>query len=222
MTVSAQSIVEQLQHTFNDDAGERIPASYAVKLLNRAQRDIHTARPDVTSTLAVILTSPGHTQRIPPEVAQLIDITALAEGSKRAISKVDESLLSATVPNWRALPETEEVRHYMHDVARDNRTFYVYPPAKLNVALRAKYSAYPYDIPEPASPGKSWRTVSGDISLNDEWATTLLTLTMAYAYLTDLEGVANPAMAQTHLQQASTLLGVEIQSKMAVAPQEKD
>lgn len=221
MTVSAQSIIFEVQRTLNDLAGVRVPASDLVVMLNRAQRDIHTARMDTTASLAEVVLVQGDIQTLPPEIAQLIDLPGLATGTKAAISKVDQALLDATAPNWRSGTATENVKHYIYDL-RDPRTFYVYPPAVEGTVLRAKYSAYPRDIDPPASPGLSYTTVSGDISLAPEWQTALLMLTLAYAYMSDLEGVTNSQMAALHLQQASALLGVELQAKAAVGPQRGD
>jgi len=220
--IPARNIIYEAQRTLNDTAGVRVPASDLIIFLNRAQRDIHTARMDTTTTLGVILARQGYIQTVPPEVAQLVDIQALAEGSKRAISKTEMSVLDAVDPEWRSRPPTTEIRHYMHDVTRDNRTFYLFPPAVHGTGMRCTYSAYPKDIEPPTSPGLAWTTVNGAISLADEWQTALLMLTLAYAYMSDLEGVSNQSMAALHLQQASTLLGVEIQSKVAVGPQKKD
>lgn len=221
MTVSAQSIVYEAQRALNDLAGVRMPASDLVRLLNRAQRDIHTARQDTTASLAEIVLAQGDIQTLPPEVSQLIDIPSLANGTRSAITKVEQDLLDAAAPAWRSMTPSAQIQHYIYDL-RDPRTFYVYPPAIDGTTLRAKYSAYPVDIQAPTSPGLAWTTVSGNISLADEWSSALLMLVLAYAYMTDLEGIGNAAMAQTHIQQASMLLGVELQAKAAVGPRERD
>lgn len=222
MTVPAQSVVRQVMRAMNDDDfGDRISAAAVVTQLNRAQKDMMVARPDVTSTICVISTVAGSLQPVLEEIYQLIDIPALHDGAKTAISKVSMTVLDATVPNWRSLPETADVKHYMHD-ARDNRTFYLYPPARVNTLLRAKCSLYPLKVPDPTPPGKSWQTVTGDITIGDEWETALINLTLAYCYMTDLEGVGNLELAQTYLTQASAQLGVQLQSQAAVAPQKGD
>ena len=221
MTISAQSVVRQVMHAMNDDAGDRFPASDVVAQLNRAQKDMMIARPDVTATICVISTIAGSLQPVLEEIYQLIDIPALHGGAKTAISKVDMAILDATVPGWRGMPETGDIKHYMHD-ARDNRTFYVYPPAAVNTLLRAKCSLYPVVVPDPASPGRAWQTVSGDITIGDEWESALVNLTLAYCYMTDLEGVGNAQLAQTYLSQASTLLGVQLKTQVAIAPQKGD
>ena len=222
MTIAARSVVQQVMQTLNDGEGVRTPASYVVVLLNRAQRDMVIVRPDISITLCAIRTKEGYVQPIPPEVYQLVDITALAEGSKRAISKVDMALLDATEPAWRSMVPTAEVRHYLHDSKRDNRTFYTYPPAAENTLLRAKASLYPTDVPSPIAPGLSWESVVGDIGIGDEWESALVMLTLAYCYMTDLEGVGNSQMAQAYQTQAATLLGVQLQSLVAVGPQKGD
>jgi hypothetical protein len=219
--IPARNIIYEAQRTLNDTAGVRVPASDLVIFLNRAQRDIHTARMDTTASLAEVVLVEGDIQTLPPEVALLIDIPALANGAKSAISKTEQAVLDAVAPNWRGMAPTETIKHYIYD-QRDPRTFYVYPPAVEGTTLRAKYSAYPKDIDQPTPPGLAWTTVNGAISLADEWQTALLMLTLAYAYMSDLEGVSNQPMAAMHLQQASALLGVELQAKAVVGPQRGD
>jgi len=51
---SARSIIQDAQVALQDIDGIRWPASELVRHLNRAQRDIQTARPDTTAILTTL------------------------------------------------------------------------------------------------------------------------------------------------------------------------
>jgi hypothetical protein len=216
MPVSAQSIVKLVQREFNDYAGERAPASDIVALLNMAQRDIHTARPDSTAVVSPLDLVAGHRQALPANASTLIDIHCNSDGIKKAIRKADVLLMDSVNPRWRTRTPSTTIVHFMHDI-RNPRVFDVYPPAAEGARVDFEASVYPTDIPPPNAPGAAFGTVVGDISLNDEFATALFCLTTHYVYLTDLEGVNNAALAAGFLQRAEAILGVELQTKSGIA-----
>jgi hypothetical protein len=216
MTTTASSIVYEAQRALLDVEGVRTTASDLVLMLNRAQRDIHIARPDTTAAMSEFVLVAGAKQLLPSNAALLIDIPSNASGNLRSISKVDLPLLDALEKGWRSATQKTEIVHFCHD-PRTPRVFHVYPPAVAGIGVILEASAYPIDIAAPASPGLTSDTVFGDITLADEWATTLLMLTLYYAYMTDLEGVNNPGLAVGYLQRAETMLGVQLQSSITAA-----
>ncbi len=219
MAVEAKTIIREAQRAMNDKAGVRMPASDLIDCLNRAQRDIAVARPDVTAVLSDFTLAAGYKQYLPANAAVLIDIPANTSGKRKSIRRTDLELLDSCEPGWRTGTAKSEILHYCLD-PRNPRLFYVYPPASAGVEVEMEASAYPVDIPQPASPGDSWETVSGDISLADEWSTALLMVTLYYAYLTDLEGVANVGLAAGYKQTAEQILGVQLQSSLVAAKPE--
>ena len=215
MTTTARSIVYQAQRALLDTDGDRTTAANLVTMLNMGQRDIQLARPDTTATIAPVALVAGYRQTLPDAAAVLIDIPANASGTYRRITKTDLALLDAVSRDWRNGASGETV-HFMHDLATP-RSFHVYPPAASGALVEMEYSAYPVDVAAPSGDGKASDTVNGNISLNDQWANALLFVTLYYAYMTDLEGVNNPALAAAYLQRAESLLGVQLQASATIA-----
>lgn len=211
MTITAQSIIKAAQVALSDTAGDRFPASDLVQYLNMGQRDIRSARPDVTATTQAFALVAGHKQSIPDGAASLIDITANAGTSKERITSVSMGLMDAQVPNWRSESQSTKIQHFMHD-ARLPRVFFVYPPATAGVLVDLEASMMPEDVPPPASTGKPFSTVSGDIALPDFCESALLSMVLHYAYLKEGELGGNMDLAQFHMSKASAVLGVEIKT----------
>lgn len=219
MTIAASTIIREAQRAMNDKTGTRMPASDLVDCLNRAQRDIATVRPDTTASIADYVLDAGYKQRLPDNAATLIDIPCNATGSRKAISRVDLRLLDASVSGWRSSNSKQEIIHFAQDL-RDPRLFYVYPPATTTAVVELEASTYPTDIPAPTAPGDTADTVTGDISLADEWSTALLMVTLYYAYLTDVEALSNVGLATGYKQTAEQILGVQLQSAITAAKPE--
>lgn len=219
MAVAARTIISEAQRALNDKAGVRMSAADLVQCLNRAQRDIQVARPDTTAVIAEFTPVVGPKQTLPAAAASLIDIPANAAGTKSSIRKTDLALLDAVEPAWRSRASVSVIQHYCHD-PRNPRLFYLYPPASVNARVEIEYSAYPVDIPAPNSPGDTEDTVIGDISLADQWSTALLMVTLYYAYLSDVEGLANVGLAGAYKQTAEQILGVQLQSSLIASKPE--
>lgn len=209
---SARSIIQDAQVALQDIDGTRWPASELVRHLNRAQRDIQTARPDTTAILTTLGLVAGFKQSLPDAAATLIDIPANTSGER--ITKTDMVTLDAVEPNWRKRSGTTVIRHFMHD-PRTPRIFHVYPPASNGASVDIEYSQYPTDVPVPS--GASYTSVSGDISLRPQWSTALLSMVLHYAYAKDAEFGGNAALSAAYLQRAQAILGVELQSSAVIA-----
>lgn len=219
MAVAAQTIIREAQRAMNDRTGTRMPASDLVDCLNRAQRDIALARPDVTAAMLEHSLVAGYKQALPATAAALIDVPANATAGRKSIRKTDLALLDACEPGWRSGPGRSEIVHFCHD-PRNPRLFYVYPPASTGALVELEVSLYPVDVPAPTSPGEASESVIGNISLADEWSTALLMVTLYYAYLTDLEGANNIGLAAGYKTTAEQILGVQLQSSLIAAKPE--
>lgn len=214
MPIPASTIVADVQRILNDETGVRVAASQLVPLLNQAQRDIMTARPDTTAVISALALVAGVKQAVPSNAYLLIDIHSNTAAPYAPVTKVDLPLLDASEPGWRNRAQSSSIKHFMHDL-RNPRVFWVYPPATAGIEVEFEASIYPDDIPAPVAPGEMADTVVGNISLNDEWQTALFCMTAHYAYLTDLEGVNNQTLAVAYLQRASSILGAQIQTAAA-------
>lgn len=203
MATPAQSIIADAQIALQDPAGTRWPAFELLGYLNRAQNDIHVARPDTTATVKSVSLKAGARQTLPEEASALIDIPNNTNGP--AITKTDVVQLDAVNRNWRQMARTGTVVHFVHDL-RNPRTFEVYPPAQ-GARVDMEYSAYPVDV-----------LIDGNISLGDQWANPLYHLVLHYAWAKDAEFGGNAQLSAAHLARAEQMLGVELQTTATVAP----
>ena len=216
MTTPAQSIILDAQLELQDLTGIRWPATELVQHLHEGQRAIAQKRPDTTATVVTFSpAAPGARHTLPAAAASLIDIPRNAAGRKRAITKVDQVLLDATVRDWQGMTPSTEVLHFMHDL-REPRVFLTYPPAAATTSLELMYSAYPAST--PTASGATAATVSGNIDLPDEWATALRYYVLFRAWSKDAEYGGNPQLAATNYGLFKAELGEQLESAATVAP----
>lgn len=216
MPSPAQPIILAAQDELQDPAGVRWPATELVQHLHEGQRAIAQKRPDTTATVVTFSpAAPGARHTLPAAAASLIDIPRNAAGRKRAITKVDQVLLDATVRDWQGMAPAAEVLHFMHDL-REPRVFLTYPPASTAAALELVYSAYP--AATATAGGAAASTVTGNIDLPDEWATALRYYVLYRAWSKDAEYGGNPQLAAANLQLFRGELGEQLESAATVAP----
>lgn len=216
MPATAQSIILDAQLELQDPAGIRWPATDLVKHLHDGQRAIAQKRPDTTATVVTFTpAAAGARHTLPVAAASLIDIPRNASGRKRAITKVDQVLLDATVRDWHGMAPAAEVLHFMHDL-REPRVFLTYPPASATAALELEYSAYP--AATATASGAAASTVTGNIDLPDEWANALRYYVLYRAWSKDAEYGGNPQLAAANLQLFRGELGEQLESAATVSP----
>lgn len=215
MAVSAQSLIKQAQIALNDISGVRWPARDLILYLNMGQEDIRNARPDVTAVNQEVALIAGYKQSIPDGAVSLIDILANAGPNKERITLVTGVLLDAQEPDWRSAVGATKIKHFMHD-ARVPRVFFVYPPSAAGVLVEMEASMKPVDVPAPTAPGASFESVTGNIGLPDFCESALLSIILHYAYFKDTEFGGNLNLSQFHLTKASSILGVEIKTKVEI------
>ena len=217
MAVTAQSIIQEAQTTLVDVAGNRWPASELVRHLNDMQRAIHQVRPDSTASSVTLTLAGGVVQTLPTTAACLIEITNLTAGSKAAVRQARRELLDAIEPLWRAATQSATIVHYLVD-PRSPRRFEVYPPAINATQLDAIVSAYPTDVAAPSGDGKAFSTVSGNISLADEFKNALYHLVCWRAYMKADEFANEVEIAKAHLELAARDVGESLLARLAAAP----
>ena len=216
MTTPAQSIILDAQLELQDPSGIRWPATDLVKHLHDGQRAIAQKRPDTTATVVTFTPAAAGTRHtLPAAAASLIDIPRNAAGRKRAITKVDQVLLDATVRDWQGMAPSTEVLHFMHDL-REPRVFLTYPPAAATASLELVYSAYP--AATATAGGAAASTVSGDIDLPDEWANALRYYVLYRAWSKDAEYGGNAQLASANLALFKAELGEQLESAATVSP----
>lgn len=216
MTISAQSIIQRVVKALNDETSVRWTIPELARYFNDGQREIAALRPDSTSTRINHPLVAGYKQSLPANGTKLIDINANAAGTKGAVTKVSDSMLSQQMRNWRNIPGTAEILHYTYD-DREPKCFEVYPPALNTAVLDLEYSALPADIPEPAL-GTTFVNVTGNFSMGDLFANALQHYILFRCYSKDTEYTANPGMAQSYQQAYVNDLGIEIKATSGFGP----
>ena len=218
MTTAAQYLVKEAQTVLQDLAGVRWPASDLVVYLNDAQRDLIVVRPDANAITASVTTVEGARQQLPATAASLIDVIRNTAGTKRAMRKVEMSVLDAVSPNWQSATGVTEFVHFIYD-AREPNIFYVYPPSAIaGGSVEMVYSGYPAPIAAPSGDGKAYSTVTGNILVNDQWSTALLNYMLARAYSKDVEYGGNLELAAAYMQAFTATISSQLQSSQTVAP----
>lgn len=217
MAISAQSILQRVVRTLNDDTSVRWTVPELVRYFNDGQRDIATLRPDSMNVRTLHTLVAGAKQSLPANGTKLIDVNA--NGNKGAVTLVATAILDAQMRNWRNLPGTNDILHYTYD-PREPKTFEVYPPALATAQLDIEYSAVPTDIAEPAE-GTTYTAVTGDFALSDLFANAQQHYILYRCYSKDTEYTANPARAQSFYQAYANDLGIEARMTVGVGPTEK-
>lgn len=217
MTTTAQTIIQRAAVFLQDVEGVRWPATELVDHLNDGQRALVEARPDATAEAREITLVAGHQQALDSDANCLVEVTRNATGKQRAIRQVSREMLDAVEPDWTSRSQRPEIIHFCHDM-RVPREFIVYPPAVVGTKLQAVVSVYPTDVAQPSGPG--FATVTGDISVPDNYANALLNYVLFRAWSKDAEFGGNASMAQTHYALFKGDLGEQLQSSATVAPKE--
>lgn len=217
MAITAQSIMERVVKTLNDETSVRWTIPELCRYFNDGQRDICALRPDAMSTRIMHTLTAGYKQTLPANGTKLIDINA--NGNKNAVTLVPSALLDSQMRGWRNIPGTNEVLHYTYD-PREPKTFEIYPPALATAVVDLEYSALPTDITIPAL-GTLFTDVTGNLSVGDLFANAMQNYILYRCYSKDTEFSANPSRAQTFQAAYANDLGVEIKATVAIGPREK-
>lgn len=216
MAVTAQSVVRRATDILQDQTSVRWTADELVRWLNDGQREIAIHRPDAFTTYAPVTLSAGSRQTLPTGAFKLIDLPNNTSGGKEAIRQVDRRTLDEQNPGWHGQTGTTKVVHFCYD-ARDPRSFYVYPPSSGGNQVNAVYAAYPADVSEP-SPGSTYSSVTGNISVPDIFASALLDYMLYRGYSKNSEYAGDPTRAAAHYAAFANALGIEIKSTVQMAP----
>jgi hypothetical protein len=222
MTTTAQSVIRAVQvDILVDPLGVRWPASELVRDLNDMQRAVALVRPDATAASWTHTLVAGTLQTLPATDALLIEFTNLTAGAKSSVRQTKRELLDAIEPDWRSQTQTATIKHYIYD-PRHPRRFEVYPPAIAGTQLDGIVSRYPTDVAAPASPGLLYTTVTGDISLADEFKNALIHLVAYRAYMKAAEFANEPEIATAHLQFALREVGEGLLAQLNAKPSLKN
>lgn len=220
MTYAAQTVIKNVQvNVLKDPTGTKWSATALVEALNWAQRVIAAVRWDATAASATAVLIEGAAQVLPATAQGLIEwhCNTSEGGHGDVVTQCKREDLDAIEPSWRSRTPAATIQHYLYE-DRHPRRFDVYPPAVAGTMLAGVLSNYPLDVSAPSGDGLIYTTVSGNISLADEFAPALEELVAYRAYVKDAEYAANAALAKVHLDAAVNMVGEELRQMVAVTP----
>jgi hypothetical protein len=213
MTITAQSIVKEVQEQLQDLEGTRWGAPELVAHLNDGQREIATIRPDLYATMLTMPLLPGSRQALPDQCINLMDVIRNTDGP--AVQETDRKLLDLLNPSWYTKSGAALVVNYCYD-SRDPYVFYVYPPALAGSSVDAVCSVMPEDIAIPS--GSPYSSVTGGITGKDTCKNPLIHFVLFRAFAKDAEYGGNVSLSAAHYQMFTSLLTLDFSTKQAVKP----
>jgi hypothetical protein len=214
MTITAQSIVKEVQEQLQDLEGIRWGAPELVAHLNDGQREIATVRPDLYATMMALPLSVGARQTLPAQCIDLIEIIRNTDGP--AVQETDRKILDLLNPSWYTKLGAALAVNYCYDI-RDPYVFYVYPPVLAGASVDAVCSVMPDEVALPG--GLAYGAVTGNISGKDTCKNPLIHFVLFRAFSKDAEFGGNVSLSAAHYQMFMSLLSTDSGAKQAVKPQ---
>lgn len=216
MTTTNQSFIEGVLITLAEDeatAGERWTVAETVRAMNQGFLWIAEKRPDALATYdASAAIAAGSRQTLPSGGFKLLDAPGLILADRR--------IMDAVLPGWRTATAATPT-DYLYD-ERQPQVYWLYPPAAGSSTIPLLYAKHATAISAPAADAVP-SAVSGNVPIDDELIPALRDYVLYVLKSKDADfapGVV--AAAQTHLQLATTALGVELQATVATSPRSPD
>ena len=143
MPLTAQNILDRASMIIQDLTNVRWPASELTNWLNDARRELAVVRPDIYSTSQTLTLAAGAKQSLPANGLRLMDVPRNSNGA--AITITNRGFLDQQQPSWHQTTAAGGViKHFMLD-ERDQKTFWVYPPALSSSSVEIIYQQAPSD-----------------------------------------------------------------------------
>ena len=209
-TIAASTILDKAQTILQDTSGVRWPDEELLGWLNDGQREIVIYKPNASVKNQAVALVAGTKQTLPADGVQLIDLPRnMGNGSTpgRAIRITMREVLDAQVPNWHALTQSTEIKHYTYTLL-DPKTYYVYPPAVAGTQVEMVYTATPANVGSTASA----------ITIDDIYQTVLLDYVLYRAYSKDTEYAPDGNRAAAHQNAYLAAIGGKARVEAAVNP----
>lgn len=201
-TITAQAILNKAAIVLQDTTNIRWPTTELLGWLNDALREIASMRPDISNKTTSMALVAGTRQTIPADGAALLAVRRnMGSGGATpgdAVRKVPMDLLDSQRPGWHYETATAVVKHYVYD-PRTPRIFYVYPPSLGTTQVEIVYDAPPAAL----------AAVGDTITVDDEYANTLLEYVLFRAYSKDHEDIGNATRAAAHRQMFDSMLSAK-------------
>lgn len=206
----ASDVLGRVRIVLNDVSAVRWPDAELLSWLTDGQRAVAVLRPDASGDNVVQALVAGTKQSLPTDCARLFDIprNLSAEGAVgRAIRYVDRETLDSIDPNWHTAKASTVIKHYVYD-GRDQKNFYVFPPAAVGASVQIFYSRIPPVV----------STTSATLLIPDVYLDALVNYVLFRAYTKDAEFGQNAALAQNYLGLFGQLIGTKTKTDVSFSP----
>jgi hypothetical protein len=177
MATTVRSLLNRAAALLSDKEFVRWEESELLEWLNDGQNAI--ARGPATDVYVLrdnISTQQGSVQNMPDDNIRLIEIVKdVATG--HAILQADYAIVDVLAPTWRE-DNTGTAKNYFYD-ERNPDQFELYPPQEVDTLIEIVYNAQPPDA-----------TITGSITINDDYADCLIDYMVYRALSKDTEDTA--------------------------------
>lgn len=219
--VKVVELISRAQTILSDAGATRYPLIELQMWINDAYREIVILKPSANTIVGSFTCAAGTKQSLTssfPNALMLIDITrnVAATSSKRAVRKIDVTILDEMRPGWHGETQSVDIEHFVFD-DRAPTVFWTYPPATSAAQVELLYSEAPapHALTEAQLGNPSTAEV---IKLDDAYANAILDYVLYRAFLKDVDFAGNIERATVHYQAMANSIGVRIKNDMTQSP----
>ena len=190
--ITAQQIIDKARIILQDADKTRWTDPELLSWLNAGQREICVYKPDAYVVNESVNLVPGTKQSLPVGGVTLISV--MRNGANGAVKNIDRRILDEQIPNWHASNQVAGVTNFMFD-PRDQKRYYVYPPAAPGASLEIIYAKTPAEI-----------AIGATILVDDVFEPALMDYILFRAYSKDVDYAGDDGRAASHLGKFVSLL----------------
>lgn len=129
-TLTGANIIQRANDVLNQTAPRVFwVEDELLRYLSDGQREAVVLKPDINPDLREVALVAGTKQVLPADAWSLLDVVRNIDGAApgKVIEMIDRRVIDRSVPSWHSAAATDEVRYAVYDMARDRRTWWVYP-----------------------------------------------------------------------------------------------
>jgi hypothetical protein len=200
MTVSAESIVNDVSTLLQDVNKERWSDDNMLRWITESEQLIATHKPEAVAAKTSHALVAGVDQTLPADAMSMIRARRNTT-SGTIVQIVDEDAQNRIAPSWPAATQTEDAITYIYDPEIDPLTFMVSPPNDGLGSLEIVYAKIPAEVVN----------TTDTLSVSDSFAPLVKDYVMYRALIMETEG-QNLNRAAFHLQTFMQGLGLNTQA----------
>jgi hypothetical protein len=217
MSTTYQEVIDKaeiiLQDEDSDSSTRRWTETELLSWATEGEREIVKLKPDANPTIESVLLSSGAQQALPSRAIQLLDVLSNmgTDGSTRGdiITVVERKLMDAVDPGWMIATAATTVTHVIYDVKRAPKIYWVYPKSPGTNYI---------EIMTGKLPDNSSAVIGDTLSLDDEYAVSLMHYILAMAFAKDSDIPDSAERSANHLSIFLQTLGRRDQMEEVIHP----